>query len=202
MIGRLHVLTAGPDHAAVAAAAVSGGADVIQLREKGPPVPEVARAVADLCRGRVQLIVNDRVDEAERLAADGVHLGRDDAAPSAARRRLGSAALIGRTANSLDEARSLVGEPIDYLGVGPIFGTRSKADPAPELGLDGLAAIVDAVQLPVIAIGNIYAERVAEILATGAHGVAVLSAVCAAADPVAATRQLRDAVDDALRAAR
>ena len=109
--------------------------------------------------------------------AGAVHLGRDDLDAAAARAILGSAACIGGTVHSPEQIRRLTLSAVDYLGVGPVFGTRSKANPAPVLGLDALRAIAASSSLPVIAIGNITAERVADVLSTGAHGVAVLSAV-------------------------
>jgi thiamine-phosphate pyrophosphorylase len=139
----------------------------------------------DLAGRGVRLIVNDRVDVAAAAAADGVHLGARDLDPEAARPLLGPCALIGATANDFERARVAMRGPIDYLGVGPVFGTESKQDPAPILGVDGLRRIVAAVEVPVVAIGNITPERVAEVLSTGAHGVAVLSDVSCAADPVA-----------------
>src|SRR5262249_61820123 len=105
-----------------------------------------------------------------------VHIGRDDLDIATARRILGADALIGGTANSLTEAVRVAATDVDYLGVGPVFGTRSKANPAPPLGLDGLRAIVEAARKPVIGIGSITADRVRSVLDAGAYGVAVLSA--------------------------
>jgi len=117
-----------------------------------------------------------------------------------ARRILGDAAVIGATVNSSSEAVSIARQPVDYLGVGPVFGTRSKSRPAPALGIDGLRAIVRLVDRPVIAIGGVTADNAAEALAAGAHGVAVLSSVACSRDPLAAVRRLREAID-AFRAA-
>ncbi len=187
-VPRLHVLVDSP---ALGLAAARGGAGVVQYREKRPLPTNTLVERARGLRG-AELIVNDRVDVAAAVGA-GVHLGRGDLQPEVARRLLGERALIGATANSLEQAQQVIarsGASLDYLGVGPVYGTRSKANPAPRMGLDRLAAIVEAVPLPVIAIGSIDAKRLPEVLATGAHGVAVLSAVCAATDPEAATRAL------------
>jgi thiamine-phosphate pyrophosphorylase len=124
-----------------------------------------------------------------------VHLGRDDLDVPIARQLLGPDVLIGGTANSLEEARRVAATDVDYLGVGPVFGTGSKANPAPPLGLDGLRAIAHAVDRPVIAIGGITPDRLAAVLDAGAHGVAILSAVVCQADPAAAARECRRAID-------
>jgi len=157
---------------------------------------ETARSITEQLAGfDTALVIDDRVDVAVAVGAEGLHLGRDDLEAEVARQVLGEVVLIGRTANNLEEALRVARSPVDYLGVGPVFGTRSKADPAPVLGPEGLAEIVEAVDRPVIAIGNITAERVAEVLSTGAHGIAVLSAVVCDSDPASATRRLRQAID-------
>ena len=204
-IGRLHVITDTViqdrfTHADLARLAAEGGAEIVQFREKHPQTTralvEIARAMqAALAGSGTRLLINDRVDVAAAVDAWAVHLGRDDLDPAIARHLLGPEALIGGTANSLAEARAVAAGPVDYLGVGPVFGTTTKANPAPTLGLDGLAAIVAAVDKPVIAIGSITPDRARDVLATGAHGIAVVSAVVAAGDPRAVTRAFRDAID-------
>jgi thiamine-phosphate pyrophosphorylase len=203
-VGRLHVLTDETQqgrfsHLELARLAALGGADVVQLREKRPrPTAELvrlARAMAELLGAwGAGLIVNDRADVAVAAMARGVHLGRGDLAPRRAREILGPDAVIGATANCLDQALLAAAGPVDYLGVGPVFSTRSKDRPAPILGLDGLAVIARAVEVPVVAIGGITPERVQEVIAAGAHGVAVLSAVVGDPDPVRATRRMREAL--------
>ena len=103
--------------------------------------------------------------------------------------------MIGGTANSYDEAMAVVATDVDYLGVGPVYGTRSKANPAPVMGLDELSRIARNAPKPVIAIGGITAKRIPETLQTGVHGVAVLSEIVAAEDPAGATRACRAAMD-------
>jgi len=208
-VPRLHVLTDETvqsrwSHVDLARLALAGGADAVQYREKRPrttrELVETARAIAELCRSAgAALIVDDRADVAAAVGAAGVHLGQDDLDVVTARRLLGPEALIGRTANSYEEAAAVWGGPIDYLGVGPVFGTASKANPAPPLGLRELARICRDAPVPVIAIGSITAERIPEVIAAGAHGVAVLSAVVAAEDVAGAVRACREAVDAALR---
>ena len=202
-IGRLHVITDMAlqtrwTHVEVARQAIAGGADVVQFREKRPrttaELVHEARAVREVVQEVGQLIINDRVDVAIAVHAHGVHLGSGDLEIEVARRVLPHG-LIGGTANGLVEARWRAQQPLDYLGVGPVFGTRSKTNPAPTLGLEGLVAIVRAVACPVIAIGNITPERVAAVLDTGAHGVAVLSGVVGSDDPAAAVARYRAALN-------
>jgi thiamine-phosphate pyrophosphorylase len=207
-VGRLHVITdatlqARFTHIELARLAAAGGADVVQLREKRPrttrDLVETASAIMTALAGSPTcLVVDDRVDVAVAAGTRGVHLGRDDLAVAVARRLLGPDALIGGTANSLEEALRVADMDVDYLGVGPVFGTRSKANPAPTLGLEGLAAIVRAVARPVIAIGSVTVACVPAILETGAHGVAVLSAVVCHPDPTVATNEFRRAIDAGL----
>jgi len=203
-MGRLHVLTDETvqsrwTHVAIARAAAAGGADVVQYREKRR-VPEGVRQetareiVETLAATQVRCIVNDDVDSALAAGASGVHLGPDDACPEDVRRRW-PGALLGATANDVDRALICDALPIDYLGVGPVYGTRSKASPAPALGLAELERIVRAVECPVIAIGSIDATNIGPVLRTGVWGVAVLGAVACHDDPCAATRELRAILD-------
>jgi len=205
--GRLHVLTdtwlqTRWTHEELAMMAAEAGADVVQLRDKRDvSVDErisVARAIRDRLPAGVTFLVNDHVGVAQRAGAQGVHVGAQDMPVREARRLLGPAACIGGTANDLDEARTRWTEPLDYIGVGPVFGTTSKAQPAPVLGLDALAQIVASSPVPVIAIGGIRPEDVEAVLQSGAHGIAVLSGVVCAPDPRAAVRRYRHALDTAL----
>jgi thiamine-phosphate pyrophosphorylase len=209
MPGRLHVITdetvqSRLSHVELAAVAADGGADTVQFREKRDrPTAELTRmacAIRERLDGCTLLIVNDRVNVAAESQADGVHLGAGDPDPVQAREMLGDTALIGATANHLAQARSAARGPIDYLGVGPVFGTESKQNPAPTLGLDGLRRVVRSVDRPVIAIGNITTERVAAVFETGAYGVAVLSAVVGAHDPAREVSVFADAIEKALAA--
>jgi thiamine-phosphate pyrophosphorylase len=204
-LGRFHVITDAAlqdhfSHVELARLAVAGGADAIQFREKRPWTTRALVEMADVMRRALEgtpacLVVDDRVDVAVAAGACGVHLGRDDLDVATARRMLGRDALIGGTANSLAEALRVSATDVDYLGVGPVFGTQSKANPAPPLGLDGFRAIVQAVPKPVIAIGSVTADRVRALLDAGAHGVAVISAVVCQADPLAAAREFRRGID-------
>lgn len=203
-LGRLHVITDETlqsrfSHGELAQLAIEGGADTIQYREKRSfstrHLVAAATQVAEVCRAAgVGCIVNDRADVAFAVGATGVHVGREDLEAHQVRRLLGGGFLIGGTANSLAEARTVFATPVDYIGVGPVFGTRSKANPAPRLGLDALRAIVAESPIPVIAIGNIGPDRVTEVMEAGAHGVAVLSGVTCAADLAAAAARYAEAI--------
>jgi thiamine-phosphate pyrophosphorylase len=204
-VPRLHVITdenvqSRFSHLELALLAAKGGAGAVQLREKRPTSTKALIELATAAREAVQgsnarIVVNDRIDVAAAAGVDAVHLGRDDPPPELARRLLGTQALVGATANSLEEAKAVDLLPIDYIGIGPVFGTQTKDRPAPALGLPMLGEIARAVQHPLIAIGNISAERVADVLDSGAWGVAVVSAIVATTDPERATRAFRDAID-------
>lgn len=198
-IGRLHVITDEVlqirfAHAEIAALAIAGGADAIQYREKrsllAREMVAAAQGVSDACRMTgATSIVDDRADVAMAVAASGVHVGRNDISAAVARRLLGDAFIIGGTANSLAEAMQVWATPIDYIGVGPVFGTNSKANPAPVMGLETFARICAESPVPVIAIGNITPERVAPVMAAGAYGIAVLSGITCAPDPTTAAAE-------------
>jgi thiamine-phosphate pyrophosphorylase len=185
---KLHALV---DELETARLAVEGGATVVQWRLKNAPrvdVVERGRATRSLCaRHGVTFVVNDDIEAALMLGADGVHLGRTDEGAERAREH---GLLLGLSATSLEEARAADGEA-DYIGVGPIWETPSKADADPVIGLDGLREICEAATIPVVAIGGIDATNAAECIRAGAVGVAV---VRAARDAAA----LRAAIDAAL----
>jgi thiamine-phosphate pyrophosphorylase len=174
--------------------AVAGGVTAVQLREKdagGREFHRLALEVKDVLAGTgVPLIVNDRVDVALAVAADGIHLGQHDLPMAQARQLVGDAMFIGISVNNVAEARRAEEEGADYLGAGPAFATSTKLDTDPELGPDGLRRLVDAVSIPVVAIGGINAATLPPLNGLGLAGVAVVSAICAAADPRTAAREL------------
>ena len=178
---------------AVVEAAVAGGVSCVQLREKQLETRAFvgrARALkAWLAPRGVPLIINDRVDVALASGDDGVRVGQSDMAPADVR-RLMPGALIGLSVESLAQLEAAEAAPVDYYGVSPVFSTATKADAAPALGLAGLAAIRARTARPLVAIGGIHAVNAAAVLAAGADGLAVVSALCAAADPAAAARLL------------
>src|SRR5437588_9647528 len=202
----LHVLTdrewsRGRDMLSVAAAALDGGATVIQLRDKLASTRlliEEGLALRALTRERgALLIVNDRVDVALAVEADGAHVGQEDMPARLARRLLGPKHILGVSAANIEEADEAVAGGADYLGVGPIFPSPGKADAGPATGINLLTELAERYTIPLIAIGGITAENAAEVIRAGACGVAVITAVVYAEDITAATRQLRLAVDTA-----
>jgi thiamine-phosphate pyrophosphorylase len=200
---RVYVVTSaglvpGRDHRDVALAAVEGGASAVQLRAPELSASELrplAEELAERCRrSGVLFVVNDRVDVAAAVGA-GAHVGqRDD--PGSARAVLGPEAALGISVSSVEEALAAVAAGADYLGF-TVWATPTKPEAVPR-GVHGLRAVVDAVDLPVVAIGGIDATNAREVLeAGGASGVAVVSAVGAAPDPVAATKELVEIVRSA-----
>jgi thiamine-phosphate pyrophosphorylase len=194
--------------AEIAAAAVRGGATLVQLRDKTSEtrgLVDEASAIRRALSG-VPLLINDRVDVALAAGADGVHLGRDDLDLRTGRRLLGPRAIIGASAKSRADIEALPFGAIDYVCIGGVFATSSKDNPDPPIGVDGFRALAALVRerapgLPVGAIAGIDAGNAGAIMRAGADGIAVISAVVAAADPEAAARELRQIVDQA-RAAR
>lgn len=178
----------------VVMAAVDGGARCVQLRDKRATTRELVEIAARLRtrlvpRG-VPLVINDRVDVALAVGADGVHVGRDDLSPETARSLLGPDAIVGFSVESLADVDRARGLAVDYLGVSPIFETPTKRDTLGAWGLDGLASVRQRSDRTLVAIGGINRDTVADVAAAGADAVAVVSAVCAATDPRAAAAEL------------
>jgi thiamine-phosphate pyrophosphorylase len=197
----------GRDLADLASQLASGGATLVQLRDKldsTRSMVETARRI----RGRlsplgVPLLVNDRADVAFAAGADGVHLGQDDMAVEDARRLLGPHAVIGLSIKTLDQAANAALAHLDYVCVGGVFATTSKDNPDPPIGIAGLKSILARVRtrdadIPIGAIAGIDAGNAAAVIGAGADGVAVISALSLASDPQAAARDLRAIVEAAL----
>ncbi len=188
----------GRDLAALAAAAVDGGATIVQLRSKAVPDPEflalARRVLAALSPSGVPLIVNDRVHAAAACGAAGVHLGQDDMPPAEARRILGQGRIVGVSVNTVDEALRAERDGADYVGLGPVHPTGSKATGLPVLGPDGVRMVSSAVSIPVVAIGGVTAANARPLLDAGAAGVAVISAILGRPDVREAARELRRAL--------
>ncbi len=181
--------------------AVAGGATCVQLREKNGGTREFleeARAIQAALRGTgIPLIVNDRVDVALAVGADGVHLGQQDMALVDARRLGPSGWIIGVSAECVEDAIRAEREGADYLGVSPVFATPTKTDAALPLGLEGLRQMRVATKLPLVAIGGIHAGNAQEVIRAGADGLAVVSAIVSADSPREAARQLRREIEAA-----
>lgn len=185
----------------IAEAAYAGGAGVVQFRMKDATARELflwAQQLAALARKfNKVLIINDRVDLALAVRADGVHLGPDDLPVSAAQRLLGPAAIIGASAGTPEEAIEAEAEGASYLGVGCIYGTASKSDAGEPIGVVRLAEIRAVVSIPLVAIGGVTAAHIPALVAAGADGIAVISAVTRAKNMKTATRGLVSAMKEA-----
>jgi thiamine-phosphate pyrophosphorylase len=191
---------------------VAGGATLVQLRDKHGTTRRLvaeARAIKQaIGASSVPLLVNDRVDVALAAGADGVHVGQDDMAVADARRLLGDRAIIGLSVKTVAQAREAPVDLLDYVAIGGVFATTSKDNPDPPVGTDGLRAIAAAVRaraaklptakLPIAAIAGIDRRNAGDVIAAGADGVAVISALSMTADPTEAARDLRAIVDRAL----
>lgn len=187
-------------------AAVAGGATVVQLRDPDASDDEFV-ALGRLVRVCLQhtgvpLIINDRVHLVEEIGADGAHVGQGDLDPLVAREQLGGHAYLGLSCTTAEEVQAAAALPpgtVDYLGLGPVRATATKRDHAAPLGTDGVCGLADlaaAAALPSVAIGGIDVSVAERLCDSALGGVAVVSAVCAASDPEAASRQLRSVWDD------
>jgi len=180
---------------AVVRAAVAGGVTAVQVRAKDAGDRELlalVRSVRDVLTDTgVALLVDDAVDVALLAGADGVHLGQSDLPVAEVRRLVGPDLVLGLSVSTVEEVRAAPADAVDYLGVGPVWATATKPLAAPPLGPAGTAAVVAAASLPCVAIGGVHAGTVEELLGSGIAGFCVVSAVCAAADPQAAARELR-----------
>ncbi len=171
---------------------------MIQLRDKvaGPrQLLREARQIAQLCRERgVCFIVNDRLDLALAADADGVHLGQDDLPPRNARALLGASKFLGVSTHSLEQALRAAEQGADYLGIGPIFATATKATGYEPVGCDTIRQLRARIDIPIVAIGGIRLSNVREVIRSGATGVAVISAIVGVDDITAATRAFMTAI--------
>src|SRR6185312_540894 len=183
---RLYPITdtelSGLRHAEQVEQLAAGGAKLIQIREKNLRPRAFSEEALDAVKAARQagckVIINDRVDIALAVGADGVHLGQDDMPPDAARRILGPNAIIGFSTHTLEQAKQAVKLPINYLAVGPIFGTQTKVNPDAEVGLEGLSLIREVVtDIPLVAIGGMTLANSQSVIAAGADAVAVISAL-------------------------
>lgn len=187
--------------AGIVCEAVSGGVTCVQLREKlcgtREFIDQARRLKALLQPAGIPLIINDRIDVALAVGADGIHLGQQDMTIADARSLAGSAMIIGISAESLEDAIRAERQGADYIGISPVFATATKADAAPPLGLEGVRRIREAVMLPLVGIGGITEDNAGAVVAAGADGVAVVSAIFASRCPRTAATVLRGQIDQA-----
>lgn len=202
-LGRLHVITdvsvqTRYTHLQLTQMAIEAGVPVLQYRRKNKPkaelLPEVQSLVAAARGSATHIIVNDFPDIAAAVGAAGVHVGQGDAAPAEAIATMPEGSIVGATVHTPAELEALRGLAITYIGVGPVFGTASKATGLPPLGTKMLAKIVTLSPFPVVAIGSIQLSNLPEVLDCGVHGVAILSSFCSAPNPVHAAQSFLDVI--------
>lgn len=198
-VGVLHVITDTTiqsrfTHSQLAEMAIEGGADTVQFRQKTGTTRDLlktAQEVQAVCtRHSVPLIVNDRADIALAVGSAGAHFGQDDLPVSVGRKLFPPSSIIGASARTEQKIMEAITEGSDYIGFGPIRQTSSKPDAEAPKGLNALSRMCEIAQCPVIAIGGITVEDVYDVIRAGAHGIAVISAVCGDPNPLAATRRL------------
>ncbi|MBB3593397.1 thiamine-phosphate pyrophosphorylase [Rhizobium sp. BK529] len=178
--------------------AVAGGATMVQLRDKRggtARMVETGLALKEVLKGSdALLIVNDDVEAAIAIGADGLHIGQDDIGPAAARVMIGPDMILGLSVETEALAAAVDPAVVDYAGIGPVFATPTKTDHKQPIGFDGLAKLVEAAPVPTVAIGGLKSEHVSFVLAAGADGLAVVSAICGTPDPKAATLRIAEEI--------
>ncbi len=192
-------LSRGRSHREIVEAAILGGVTVVQYREKQASTRRMideALELRDLCRRHgVPFIVNDRVDVALAVEADGVHVGQDDMPASLARRLIGHDKILGVSAENVEQALAAQADGADYIGASPIFATPTKPDAPQPMGVAGLLQMARACPLPIVAIGGLNATNAGSMIRAGAAGVAVVSAIVSAEDVQSAASELRHVID-------
>lgn len=204
VVDRPQLERAGHDPVTAVRDAVAGGVTAVQVRDKDRSTRDTlafCAALAETLPPSVAIIVDDRVDvvlaaRADGVALAGVHVGQSDLPARLVRRLLGPDALVGVSAQSTAMAREAEAEGADYLGIGAVHATRTKADAPTAIGVDGVAAVAAATALPAVAIGGITAEDLPALRAAGLDGAAVVSAICSAASPFDAAAALRRAWEE------
>ncbi|MBP2645564.1 MAG: Thiamine-phosphate pyrophosphorylase [Firmicutes bacterium] len=194
-------LLGGKDLLTTVDAAIQGGATVIQMREKEASTREffnLAKAMREMTKEhRIPFIINDRIDIALAVNADGIHIGQSDMPLAVARRLVGKDKIIGMSVNTLEQALVAVKEGADYLGVGAVFSTSTKKD-AVDVSLAVLAELCRNVEIPVVAIGGISENNANQVLAAGVDGLAVVSAIIASSQPGAAAARFQSIISNTL----
>ena len=197
MIGAVYVITDSSvpmDIIKQAHAAATGGAWAIQLRDKDAPGDvfcSIGRSLMEYLKPLgVKLFINDRVQAAIEIGADGLHIGQSDGDPNIVRKRIGPDMMLGLSVESFSQCQAVPRKVVDYIGAGPIRATATKPNHAPPIGMEGLRRIVQAAPCPVIAIGGLGHGDAMAVRNAGADGMAIVSAVSCAPDPEASTRAL------------
>ena len=194
-------LSCGRSTVEVVEAAVAGGVSCVQLREKHCSTREFITQAWALKRflksKKIPLIINDRLDVALAVEADGLHLGQQDMTISDARKISGTSLIIGISAESVDDALRAEKEGADYIGISPVFATPTKSDTAPPLGLEGVKTIRKMIAIPIVGIGGINRQNALSVITAGADGIAVVSAIVGAKDPKDAAFELKSIVGQA-----
>ena len=184
-----------------AVASVSGGATMVQLRDKDGGTArmiETARALKRALAGSgALLVINDDVDAAIAVGVDGLHIGQDDVPAAEARGRIGPGMILGLSVETAELAAAVDPRLVDYAGIGPVFATATKPDHKPPLGFDGLARLAAICPVPAVAIGGLKVTHAQAVFAARAKGMAVVSAVCGREDPLDASRIVRQAIERA-----
>lgn len=181
-------------------AAIAGGVTMVQLRDKEASTEqliETAKALKQVMKGSgIPLIINDNIDVAIAVDADGVHIGQSDDAPLKARQTLGEGKIIGLSCETIDRVRSAPVDALNYLGIGPVFATPTKGDHSAPIGLDGLASLVKASPIPTVAIGGLKHQHCQSVFDAGVDGIAVVSAICGHRNPEAQARKFRELIEE------
>ena len=180
-------------------AAARGGVSMVQLRDKDASTAEraaLATRLKPICaQFKIPLVINDDVEAALQSDVDGVHVGQGDMAASLAREKLGKNKILGLSVETIEAAKQMPSDIVDYVGISPIYATPTKSDHKPPIGFDGLAEICTASPVYTVAIGGLKIADCARVMATGVNGMAVVSAICGQDDPYAAAVGLRVALD-------
>lgn len=180
--------------------AVKGGVTVVQLREKDCPSKDfyhIALRLKDCLKTyNVPLIINDRIDIAIAADADGVHIGQNDIPYPVARQLLGKDKIIGLTVENIEQVKEANDLDVEYIGISPVFSTPTKIDTAPPFKIEGLREAVQFSKHPVVGIGGINENNIAEVMGTGVDGVAVVSAIISSKDPEIAARSLKQKISN------
>jgi thiamine-phosphate pyrophosphorylase len=180
-------------------AAIAGGANVVQLREKDLPAAELfslGTRLRELSRGKALLLINDRVDVAQAAGADGVHLPENGVPTAMARWILGRHTIIGKSVHSVEAAKQAERDGADFVQFGTVFASSAKKDVEP-VGLDVLQEVAAAVSIPVLAVGGVTADNAGKVIEAGAGGASVISAICKSKDPKATTESIIGSMTDA-----